>query len=197
MRVRSSRLVKPRGSSRRTSRARGSARVRGPPNRSPGIRVPAGVISGAVRVVKARAPVMGLRLIVWAPGRRRLAGKPICRRSGRLVSRLGMPKPVQGSLMVVSVRRALPSLRYCLIFECLQSMCRLGTTPLVMTRVRNRPGVAERPLRRILRAKIKPTWSGRPMSRLSRMTCPEKIRPSAGLPSTWVRENSACKMDSS
>jgi len=92
MRVRSSRLVKPRGSSRWMSRACSSAWARGSPNRSPGIRVPAGVISGAVRAVKARAPAMGSWLIVWTPSRRRLAVKPICRRSGRLVSRLGMPK---------------------------------------------------------------------------------------------------------
>ncbi len=76
-------------------------------------------------------------------------------------------------------------------------MCRLGTTPLVMTRVRNRPGVAYRPLRTSLRAKTSATWSGRPMSRLSRMTCSKKIRPATGPSSTWVKENSACKTDSS
>jgi hypothetical protein len=64
----------------------------GSPNRSPGMRVPARVMTGAVRAVKARAPAMGSWLTVWAPSRRRLAAKPICRRSGRLVSRLGMPK---------------------------------------------------------------------------------------------------------
>ena len=29
------------------------------------------------------------------------------------------------------------------------------------------------------------------------MTCSKKIRPATGASSTWVRENSACKMDSS
>ena len=33
-----------------------------------------------------RAPWMGSWLMVWTPGRRRLAVKPICRRSGRLVT---------------------------------------------------------------------------------------------------------------
>ena len=99
--------------------------------------------------------------------------------------------------MAVSVRGARPSLWYCLIVVCLQSMGRLGTTPLVMTRVRNRPGVAGRPLRRIRRAKTSATWSGRPLSRLSRMTCSKKIRPAAGASRTWVRENPAGKMDSS
>ena len=42
IRVRSSRLVKPRGSSRWMSRACSSAWTRGSPNRSPGMRVPAG-----------------------------------------------------------------------------------------------------------------------------------------------------------
>ena len=81
--------------------------------------MPAGVISGAVRLVKARAPRMGSWLMVWTPSRRRLAAKPICRRSGRLVSRLGTPKSALASLMVVSVRSARPSLCYCLILVCL------------------------------------------------------------------------------
>ena len=66
-----------------------------------------------------------------------------------------------------------------------------------MTRVRNRPGVARGPLRMIRRAKISPTWSGRPMSRLSRISCSKKIRPVTGASSTWVRENSACSMETS
>jgi hypothetical protein len=73
------------------------------------MRVPLGMTIGAVRAENACAPWMGSWLMVWTPGRRRLAVKPICRRSGRLVSRLGMPKSAGASLMVVSVRIALPS----------------------------------------------------------------------------------------
>src|SRR5215213_2321665 len=40
-------------------------------------------------------------------------------------------------------------------------MCRDGMTPLVMTRVRNRPGVLLRPLRMMRRLKIRLIWSGR------------------------------------
>ena len=89
IRVRSSRLVKPRGSSRWMSRACSRAWARGSPNRSPGMRVPAGVISGAVRAVKARAPRMGSWLMVWTPSRRRLAAKPICRRARQAGQPLG------------------------------------------------------------------------------------------------------------
>jgi hypothetical protein len=78
------------------------------------MRVPAGLMMGAARLVKAWAPRMGLWLMVWTPSRRRLAVKPICRRAGRFVSRLDSPKS-RVSLMVVSVRIALPSLWYCLI----------------------------------------------------------------------------------
>ena len=44
-----------------------------------------------------------------------------------------------------------------------------GSTPSVMTRVRNRPGVARFPLRMILRPKISDTRSRRSASRLPRM----------------------------
>ena len=64
--------------------------------------------------MNAAAPRAGSWLMVWTPSRRRLAVKPICRRAGRLVSRLDSPKSLV-SLMVVSVRIALPSLWYCLI----------------------------------------------------------------------------------
>ena len=70
----------------------------------------AGAVSvtiGAVRSVKAFAPRIGSWLRVWTPSRRLLAEKPSCRRVGRLVSRLVTPKS-WGSLMVVSVRSALP-----------------------------------------------------------------------------------------
>ena len=70
-------------------------------------------------------------------------------------------------------------------------------TPSVMTRVRNRPGVLLRPLRMMRRSKIRLTWSGRPMSRLSCSTCSKKIRPETGRSSIWVSENSACRIDSS
>jgi len=64
----------------------------------------------------------------------------------------------------------------------------------VMTRVRNRPGVGRRPVRIRWRSKTRLTWSGRPISRLSRMTWSKKIRPETGLPGIWVRENSAWAM---
>src|SRR3954454_12345190 len=40
-------------------------------------------------------------------------------------------------------------------------MCRDGMTPLVMTRVRNRPGVLLRPVRMMRRSKTRLIWSGR------------------------------------
>src|SRR6266511_3149587 len=92
MRVRRSRLVKPWGSSRWMSRACSSACTRGSPKRSPGMRVPASVTIGVVRLVSAWAPRIGSWLRCWTPSRRRLAVKPICRSAGRLVSRLDSPK---------------------------------------------------------------------------------------------------------
>lgn len=50
----------------------------------------------------------------------------------------------------------------------------------VMTRVRNRPGVGRGPVRTRWRSKTRPTWSGRPMSKLSRITCSKKILPATG-----------------
>jgi hypothetical protein len=47
------------------------------------------------------------------------------------------------------------------------------------------------------RSKMRLTRSGRPMSRLSRMTCSKKTRPDRGRSRTWVRENSACRIDRS
>jgi len=47
------------------------------------------------------------------------------------------------------------------------------------------------------RPKIRLIRSGRPRSRLSRMTCSKKICPDTGLSSIWVSENSACKMEMS
>ena len=78
------------------------------------MRVPVSVTIGAVRSVNAWAPRIGSWLRRWTPSRRRLAVKPICRRAGRLVSRFDSPKS-RVSLIVVSVRSALPSLWYCLI----------------------------------------------------------------------------------
>ena len=77
------------------------------PKRNPEMRVAELVTTGVVRSVKAFAPRIGSWLMVWTPSRRRLAEKPSCRRSGRLVSRLVTPKSL-GLLMVVSVRSALP-----------------------------------------------------------------------------------------
>jgi hypothetical protein len=96
------------------SRACSKACTRVSPKRSPGMRVPTSVMIGAVSSVNAWAPRIGSWLRRWTPSRRRLAVKPICRSVGRLVSRFDSPKsPV--SLIVVSVRSALPSLWYCLI----------------------------------------------------------------------------------
>ena len=49
-----------------------------------------------------------------------------------------------------------------------------------MTWVRKVPGVGFLPRRRILRSKTMLTLSGRPMSMLSRISCPKKIRPASG-----------------
>ena len=49
------------------------------------------VTIGAVSSVKAAAPRIGSWLMRWASRRRRLAGKPICRRAGRFVSRWEIP----------------------------------------------------------------------------------------------------------
>ena len=80
--------------------------------------MPVPVVSAAVMVSSASAPVIGSWPSDWTRSRRRLAWVPISRRAGRLVSRLPIPKSVV-SLMVVSVRNALPSLWYCLIRVCL------------------------------------------------------------------------------
>ena len=64
-------------------------------------------------------------------------------------------------------------------------------TPSVMTRVRYREGVR----RLTRRLKINCTWSGRPMSRFSRTTSSKKTRPCAGRSKTWVRANSAWRID--
>jgi len=41
------------------------------------------------------------------------------------------------------------------------------------------------------------TWSGRPRSRFSRMMSSKNTRPVSGRSSTWVRENSACRIEMS
>ena len=45
------------------------------------------------------------------------------------------------------------------------------------------------------RSKINCTWLGRPMSRFSRITSSKKTRPVTGRSSTWVSENSACRIE--
>jgi hypothetical protein len=50
---------------------------------------------GSVTWARAPAPAMGLWLSVWAPSRRRLAVKPICRSAGRLVSLFPIPKSTE------------------------------------------------------------------------------------------------------
>jgi len=99
--------------------------------------------------------------------------------------------------MTVSVRSAFPSLWYCLTFVFLYWMRTVGVTLSVMTRVRNSPGVGRlRPLW-TRRPKIWLTLSGRPMSRLSRISCSRKIRPVTGRSSIWVRLNSAWTTETS
>ena len=55
---------------------------------------------------------------VWTSSKRRLAWKPMLRSAGRLLSRLPIAKS-RVLLMVVSVRKARPSLWYCLMRELL------------------------------------------------------------------------------
>ncbi len=65
-----------------------------------------------------------------------------------------------------------------------------------MTWVRNLPGVRNLPRWRIIRPKTMFTLSGRPMPGLSRISCPEKIRPVTGRSRAMVVENPACLTDS-
>ena len=64
---------------------------------------------------------------------------------------------------------------------------RLGVTPWVITRVRNRLWVLWRRPLKIRRSKTNETRSGRPTSRFSRMTVSKNTRPEAGRSSMWVR----------
>ena len=59
-----------------------------------------------------------------------------------------------------------------------------------MTWVRKVPGVRNLPRWRIVRPKTMFTLSGRPMSRLSRISCSKKIRPVTGRSRAMVVENS-------
>ena len=68
--------------------------------------------------------------------------------------------------------------------------------PVVMTWVRKVPGVLNLPRWRIIRPKTMLTLSGRPMSRLSRISCSKKIRPVTGRSRAMVVENSICLTDS-
>ena len=107
-------MVNPAGCSRNWHRVASRAWARGSLRRSPATRVPVSVVTGWQVAVIAVAPSVGSWLMVWTRSRRRLAVKPICRRAGRLCSRLPMAKS-RVSLMVVSVRSARPSSWYCLI----------------------------------------------------------------------------------
>lgn len=77
---------------------------------------------------------------------------------------------------MVSVRSARPSLHYCLTRVFLESKCSEGSTPSVITRLRKREGV--RFVTR--RSKTSLRWSGRPLSRFSRITSSNKTRPCSG-----------------
>jgi len=88
------------------------------PDPEPGDPGAGGVVTGSVMACRASIPTIGSWLMVWTRSRRRLAWKPISRRAGRFVSRFPIPKSWV-SLIVVSVRRALPSLWYCLMVVCL------------------------------------------------------------------------------
>jgi hypothetical protein len=58
------------------------------------------------------------------------------------------------------------------------------------------PGAEAPGVRRFTRrSKMSDTWSGRPASRLSRITSSKNTRPAKGRSSTWVRENSAWRME--
>jgi len=106
--VRSSRLVNPRGSSRWMSRACRRAWTRASPKRSPGMRVPSGRMTGSVRPAKAaagRVVADGLDA-EQAP----VGGKADLPQFGQVRQPFGQPEVNWASLMVVSVRIALPSL---------------------------------------------------------------------------------------
>ena len=72
-------MVNPLGSSLKAHSAESRAWTRQSVKRRPGIRVPAGVMTGLVMAVIAAAPAAGSWLIFWTPSRRRLAVKPTCR----------------------------------------------------------------------------------------------------------------------
>jgi len=88
--------------------------------------------------------------------------------------------------------------------ECLSLLVILLDAALLVVDVQRRhdavgddPGAPASRVRRVtLRSNIRLTWLGRPMSRLSRITCSKKTRPVSGWSRTWVRENSACRMES-
>src|SRR5215471_18023417 len=84
---RRSRLVKPRGSRRKTHMADSRAWVRWQVSGIPATRCPEPVVTGLVMAARAAAPSAGLRLSRSTLSRRRLTAKPICRRAGRLLSR--------------------------------------------------------------------------------------------------------------
>src|SRR3989442_9763773 len=83
--------------------------------------------------------------------------------------------------MVISVRRACPSLWYCLTLDFLYSTCSEGTTPSVRTRVRKRPGVR----RETRRAEIRCILTGRPRRRVSPRASPEKRPAGGGRSRSW------------
>src|SRR4051812_5693380 len=109
---RKSRLEKPRARRRNTSRAPNSACTDASANRKPLARCPS-TSTGSLTPRNASSPMAQSWLIRWTSRRRRLASKPTRRKAGKLSSRLPMPKS-RVSLIVVSVRRARPSLWYLL-----------------------------------------------------------------------------------
>ena len=94
--------------------------------------------------------------------------------------------------MVVSVRRAWPSLWYCLTLDFLYSTWSDGTTPSVNTRVRKLPGRAARdaPIEDQLHL-----IGTADVEILADDFFEETAARSAGRSRTWVNANSACRIE--
>ena len=109
--------MNPRGVRAKPNRALSTAWVRGASKRIPATRRPF-MCWGWQTVSNASTPAAASRVRVWASSSRWQAANPTWARSGRLGSRLRIPKSAV-SLTVSSVRTARFSLKYCLMRECL------------------------------------------------------------------------------
>ena len=146
IRVRSSRLVNPWGSSRWLSRACSRAWARASPKRSPGMRVPVSVTIGAVRLVNAWAPWIGLWLRRWTPSRRRLAvdGDLVAEASGRPGAGVGDQRLVVGEFQFEVLTQELRQP----LFDFLGFGHRSGKPEQMVICV---PAVAQPPIPRVVR----------------------------------------------